>query len=101
MWFQWLNNGIFSFRYAEKAEASKRKVEFENNKENVEVKNAYVTSTSRNSTLFIMVSSLYQQISDKSKTLLLMDCRSEQAFLESKISFSNLINIPEELIDRG
>lgn len=92
---------LLSFRYAEKEALSNRQAELENNKENVEAKNAYVTAASRNSSPFILISSLYKHIADKSTAVLLMDCRSAQAYLESKINFSNIINIPEESIRNG
>lgn len=92
---------LYSFRYKEKQELLKREAEQENNKENIEAKNAYVTAASQNANPFIMISALYKHIADKSKTVLLMDCRSAQAYLESKINFPNMINIPEESIRNG
>lgn len=79
----------------------KHEAELENNKESIEAKNAYVTAASQNSSPFILISTLYTHIADKSTAVLLMDCRSAQAYRESKINFPNMINIPEESIRNG
>lgn len=81
-------------------ESLRRVAELEN-KENIEAKNAYATATSPKASPFILISSLYKQIFDKSKTILLMDCRSAEAYLDSRIRFPNMINIPEDSIRNG
>lgn len=90
-------------RYADKlAEKMRKAAELEQqNKVHVEVKNVCVTTTSRDTSLFILISSLYKHIYDKSGTLLLIDCRSAQAYYDSKIRFSNMINVAEEIIQKG
>lgn len=98
LWFTAFSHFLsFSFRYAEKAE----QLRLENDKENIEAKIAYNTAASRDASPFILISALYKHISDKSKTVLLMDCRLAEAYQESKINFSNMINIPEESIRAG
>lgn len=71
------------------------------NQEKIDAKNVYVTTTNRNADLFEKLATLYQHISVKSTTVLLMDCRSAQAISQSKIKFSNMINIPEDIIHKG
>lgn len=90
-----------SFRYAEREAAIKRQAEIESNKENIEAKNAYVTEAAQNASPYILISTLYKHIADKNPAVLVIDCRSTTAYSESKIKFSNMINIPEECIRKG
>lgn len=100
-WFRNADHNIYvEFRYAEEKQREAAKLE-KNNNENVEAKHEYATASNRAPSKFIKLSMLYKQMSEKRDTLLLMDCRSADAFAESNVKFPNMINIPEEIIHKG
>lgn len=93
---------FFGFRYAERdSKALKMQQEIEANKENIPAKNAYTTTTGPNSGLFISCTQLYKQISSDALTTLLIDCRSENDFQDSRIHHNGQINVPEDVIENG
>lgn len=44
---------------------------------------------------------LYKLMSDKSVSMLIMDCRLSEDFNASQLKYKNLLNVPEEIIKKG
>lgn len=91
------NNNSFVYRYEEKRIKFQQQQKIADaNKENVINENV----DAQNST-FIKCPQLHKRISDGKEKILLLDCRSNSDFQQSKIKFDHTINIPGDVIQNG
>lgn len=50
---------------------------------------------------FVSVKELYGIIKDETNNVLVIDCRPENDFAESKLQYAHCVNVPEEIIRPG
>lgn len=60
-----------------------------------------VDASAKNTSKFILCTPLYKAMTEAKEKILLMDCRPTDDFLESRIRYENLINIPGNFIIPG